>query len=638
MPFFGRFELRPESRRLLHEGEPVPLRGRAFDVLLALWERSDRVVSKSELLDLVWPGLVVEENNLAVHVSALRKHLGAQAIATVPGRGYRFTAAVAAAGPSGAEGTPASAESSGSAHLVEHPRRLTNLPAALPPLYGRVDELGDLRELLGNHKLVSIVGAGGMGKSRLAQTTAHAMVQRWTDGAWMIELAGVSNPALLPNVAAQCLDIKVAGGSPRDELVASLSQRSLLLVLDNCEHLLEAAASFAQAVLDGAPHVTLLMTSQEPLRLRGEQQFRIKPLSVPPESTTVDARAFGAVALLEARVRSIHPRFAIGDDVMDVAVDICRCLDGLPLAIELAAARVATLGLRPVRDRLGERFRLLTGGSRSTLRRHQTLRAALEWSHSLLSHDEQAVFRRLAVFAGGFAMEMAQLVAGDARLDDWAVLDHLSALVDKSLVVAGDGDSPRYRLLESARAFGLEQLAAAGETADTLRRHALAVRRHFETVDATNLDGGLRTEELEALLLPELDNLRSAHGWATVDAVDVETAVVLAACSTALEDFTIESGDWLPPLQKWVEAGVEPAVAARYWRAVASTNMFGHVPVTLQAEAADRARSLYLGLGLPRRAFSSVVQLAVFRLVLGDPAAARTAAEEARALIQEDWP
>jgi predicted ATPase/DNA-binding winged helix-turn-helix (wHTH) protein len=638
VPVFGRFELQPERRRLLRDGEPVAMGARAFDVLLALLERGDRVVSKTELLDLVWPGLVVEENNLQVQISTLRKHLGTQAIVTVPGRGYRFTATIGIPAAPDIDDSKMSLQSSGTTHSVEPTARLTNLPAALSPLFGRIDELRELRELLSAHRLVSVVGAGGMGKSRLVQTTAHSLMRGWADGAWMVELAGLSDAALLPNVVAQALDIKLAGRAPLDELVAAISQRTLLLVLDNCEHLLEGAAALAQAILLGAPQVTLLTTSQEPLRLPAEQQFRLTPLSVPAAATTSAARGFGAVALLEARVRAVDSRFSLGDEVMDVAIDICRRLDGLPLAIELAAARVATLGLRPVRDKLDERFRLLTGGSRATLRRHQTLRAALEWSHNLLNDAEQAVFRRLAVFAGGFMMEMAQFVAGDAQLDEWAVLDHLSALVEKSLVVAGDGDVPRYRLLESARAFGLEQLAAAGETTETLKKHALAVRRHFERVDNVNLDGGLRTEQLEASLLPELDNLRAAHSWATAEGADVETAIVLAACSTSLDDFTIESGGWLPPLQRYVETGVAHAVAARYWRAIASANMYRRVPLALQADAADRARMLYLELGLPRRAFSSLVQLAHYRLLLGDSAASRAAADEARALLQPDWP
>jgi tetratricopeptide (TPR) repeat protein len=236
-------------------------------------------------------------------------------------------------------------------------------------------------------------------------------------------------------------------------------------------------------------------------------------------------------------------------------------------------------------------------------------------------------------------MEMAQAVAGDAGLDEWAVLDQLSALVDKSLVVVDAGDAPRYRLLESARAFALEQLAAAEETATSLRRHAHAVRDFFERVDGDNLDGLLRTEQLDALLVPELDNLRAAHAWATGEGGDATVAVVLAACVSALDDFALEFAGWLLPLQPAVESGaVSPAGAARYWRAVASSNLVGHLPVALQLEAASRARALYQSLGQPRRAFSSVVQLARFHLAQHHDEAAQRATDEARALMQPDWP
>ncbi len=258
-------------------------------------------------------------------------------------------------------------------------------------------------------------------------------------------------------------------------------------------------------------------------------------------------------------MRAVDPRFALTDESLPLVVDICRRLDGLPLAIEMAAARVATLGLRPVRDKLDARFKLLTGGSRATLRRHQTLRAALEWSHQLLNDAEQAVFRRLGVFAGGFTMEMAQALASDAQIDEWAVLDHLSALVDKSLVVADAGEAPRYRLLESARAFALEQLAA-GETADMLRRHAVVMLDFLRRVDDANLDGELRTDQFAALVLPELDNLRAAHAWATGEAGDPQVALGLAAHAGALIDYAIECADWLMPLQAHVEQdGVDAA-------------------------------------------------------------------------------
>ena len=319
-------------------------------------------------------------------------------------------------------------------------------------------------------------------------------------------------------------------------------------------------------------------------------------------------------------------------------IDICRRLDGLPLAIELAAARVATLGLRPVRDKLDARFKLLTGGSRAALRRHQTLRAALEWSHNLLSDAEKAVFRRLGVFAGGFTMEMAQAVAGDAQLDEWAVLDHLSALVDKSLVVAEAGDVPRYRLLESARAFALEQLAAS-ETAETLERHAHALCVFLERVDGANIDCELRSDQYASLVRPELDNLRAARAWAIGETGDPQVAVALAAYASSLIDYAVECVDWLLPLQQQFEGGVmDPAVAARYWGAIAATNMTGHVLRTLQVEASHRALSLYRAAGKPRRVFCNLINLSRHLGAQRQDAASQSALDEARDLIRPDWP
>ena len=379
-------------------------------------------------------------------------------------------------------------------------------------LYGREEDLQALRSLMAAHRLVTVVGAGGIGKSRLAQAAAHASVGEWPDGAWMIELAGLSEPTLLASTVAAALDIKVADqGAALKELVAGIAPQTTLLVLDNCEHLLDAVVSLVEAILRDAPNVSLLATSQEPLRLLDEQQFRLMPLAVPLETRASTAREFGAVALFEARVRAVDPRFALNDDNAVIAIDICRRLDGLPLAIELAAARVPTLGLLTVRDKLDARFKLLTGGSRTKLRRHKTLRATLEWSHGLLNEAERIVFRRLGVFAGGFTMELAQAVAGDGRVDNWAVLDHMSALVDKSLVVAEPGEPPRYRLLESARAFALEQLAEGGtserEMAEMLKRHAVGMLAFLQRVDDAMADGELRADQYAALAVPELDNL-----------------------------------------------------------------------------------------------------------------------------------
>jgi predicted ATPase/DNA-binding winged helix-turn-helix (wHTH) protein len=635
---FGRFELQAQHRRLLHDGEPVLVGARAFDLLLALAERRERVVAKTELLDLVWPGLVVEENNLQVQVSTLRKLLGPQAIATIPGRGYRFTAALDSTANGSPDATPPGPVPA--AMTVSAPATLlTNLPRELPPLYGRETDLQALRSLLDMQRLVTVVGAGGIGKSRLAQAAAHSSASRWSDGAWMVELAGLSDPGLLPNAVAQALGIKIAGeGAALDELVAGLANQTALLVLDNCEHLLDSATALVQAIMHGAPKVTLLATSQEPLHLPAEQQYRVMPLAVPAEPVASGARDFGAVALFVARVRAVDPRFVLTDESLAVVVDICRRLDGLPLAIELAAARVAMLGLRPVRDKLDARFKLLTGGSRAALRRHQTLRAALEWSHTLLGDAERAVFRRLGVFAGGFTMELAQAVAGDAQLDEWAVLDHLSALVDKSLVVAEAGDVPRYRLLESARAFALEQLAAS-ETAKTLERHAHALCVFLERVDGANIDCELRSDQYASLVRPELDNLRAARAWANGETGDPLVAVALAAYASSLIDYAVECVDWLLPLQQQFEGGVmDPAVAARYWGAIAATNMTGHVLRTLQVEASRRALSLYRAAGKPRRVFCNLINLARHLGAQRQDAASLSALDEARDLIRPDWP
>ena len=604
---------------------------------MALIERRDRLVTKAELLELVWPGLVVEENNLQVQISGLRKLLGPQTIVTVPGRGYQFTASIDQIQQ--AKSLAREQLDTPPEPLTTNEARSTNLPPELPRLYGRNEELQALSTLVAEHRLVTVVGAGGIGKSRLAQAVAHGTQARWPDGAWMVELAGLSDPALLPHTAAAALDIKIEGhGTPLEAFAASLSCRTALIVLDNCEHLLDAAAQFADRVLAIAPGVTLLATSQEPLRVTQEQQFRVMPLAVPTEAAAVRAREFGAVALFEARVQAVDPRFTLNDETTALAVDICRQLDGLPLAIELAAARVGTLGLRAVRDKLNARFKLLTGGARTTLRRHQTLRAALEWSHGLLNDAERIVFRRLGSFAGGFTIELAQAVASDQDLDEWAVLDHLSALVDKSLVVADTGEPPRYRLLESARAFALEQLAEA-ESDEVLRRHAHAMLAFLQRIDSINLDGDLRTDEFSGLLIPELDNLRAAYGWAISELGDQRIAIGLAAHAGSLIDYAPECAEWqMPHLLKVEEGLVDEAVAARYWRALAAGNLSGKVPGPLRVAAAQRAHALYKKLGRPRPMFSSLIRLATYRMGEDDVEGAQAALREARALIQPDWP
>ncbi len=627
----GPFELNVERRLLLRDGEAVVIGARALDVLAALVQHRDRVVAKGELLDLAWPGLVVEESNLAVQISNLRKTLGPQAIATVPGRGYRFVAQVEA-------GPGVRLEPTAERAAVPTARR-TNLPAALAPLIGRADETLSLRIWVESQRLVTVVGAGGIGKSRLAQAVAHGLIERWPDGVWMIELASLADPALIPNVVAQTLGIAMRGRDAAIESLASdLASREMLLVLDNCEHLLEAVANLIDRLLPSAPGLRVLATSQEPLHVALEQQYRINPLPVPPSATVTGARDYGALALFEARVRAADPGFALGEHNLTLAIGLCRHLDGLPLAIELAAARVPLLGLRTVHDRLDERFRLLTAGSRKALRRHQTLQAALDWSHALLSDAQRSVFRRLGVFSGGFTVELAQALCGDAELDDWAVLEHLAALVDKSLVMMDAGDKRRYRLLESARAFALQQLANAGETAGMLAGHANVVLAFLQRVDDANMDGTLRTDAYAALVLPELDNLRAAFAWADRVGGDRVVAISLAAYSTPLGDYSAEFTDLiLAQLPHVFPGAVDDAVAARFWRGMAAFNMSGFVSKLELLAAAQRAHALYLGLARPKRIFSALRLIANWCTELKDFAAAGAALDEAEPIIQADW-
>jgi len=502
---FGRAEIRREQRQLLIDGGPARLGARAFDLLLALVERRERVVSKGELLDLVWPGLVVEENNLQVHISALRKLLGPAAISTIPGRGYRFTAQDAdckAESTAGAE--PAAAG-------------LASLPVSnegVPPLIlGREDDLGALRTVVLAHQLVTVAGAGGIGKTTLARALADRIEREFADGAHLVELAAVSDPALAATAVATALQVKLGSRPPIQAIGQMLAARRMLIVLDNCEHLLQAVAELIDAVRPLAPGAHWLATSQEPLKIVGEQVFRLGPLALPSEATLDEARRAGAVALLEARARAADPRFALTPENVGAAIDICRQLDGIALAIELAAARVPLLGLEGLRSRLGERLRVLTSGARVALPRQRTLLAALQWSHGLLTAPQQAVFRRLGVFAGGFSLDAAQRVAADETLDRWTVLDDLGALVDKSLVAAEPDllGEPRYRLLETMRHYALDRLEAAGDGDAARTRHLEAYVSMAQ--EARDQLFGPQQGEWMKRLDADSENLLAAHAW-----------------------------------------------------------------------------------------------------------------------------
>jgi len=392
-----------------------------------------------------------------------------------------------------------------------------NLPAQLTSFVGRQAEIKGLREALATNRLVTLTGAGGAGKTRLAVQVAAALAEEYGDGICYVDLAPITHPAVVPVTAARALGLPdQPGRSTIDTLQQHLRDRHMLLVLDNCEHLLDSSASLVAALLGAAPSLTVLATSREPLGVTGEAGWQVPSLSLSDD----------AIELFADRARLARSGFTVDDDNAAAVTEICRRLDGMPLAIELAAARVRTLSLTEIVDSLHDRFRILTGGSRIAVRRQQTLRASVDWSHALLTDTERVLFRRLAVFLGGFDLDAAQAVTGADGVQRYQVLDQLTLLVDKSLVVAESaGGTTRYRLLETVRQYALEKLGESGEADAVRSRH-----RDYYTSMAALLDAPARTDYEQRLEQAEIemDNLRFALGW-DLETSDTEGALSLAS-------------------------------------------------------------------------------------------------------------
>ena len=458
--FFGSVEVRPSQRKVLVNNRPTELGARAFDVLMVLLQNRHRLVTKVELLDCVWPGEAVMEHNLVVQISALRSVLGRGTVATVPGQGYRFVAELPAdAGPTRSLEGP----------LPSMVGR-TNLPLVPEPLIGRAADATELASLVGQHRLVTVTGAGGIGKSQLAQQLLHEQRDDYPNGVAWVELAGLSNSVQVGEAIAQGLDIQLGSSNVLHALTGALAPLEILIGLDNAEHVVDEVARLVPAILGAAPGVRIVVTSQVPLKVDHESVMLLGPLAMPePAMTCARAACVASVELFVKRTRALQHDFVLDEGNVSAVIEICRRLDGLPLAIELAAARVPLSGVTGIAKGLDERFRLLGSGQRLPPPRQRTLRAALEWSVSLLGVMERVLLRRLGVFAGSFSLDMAQQVAADPEggIDEWAVLDVLGELVERSLVVALRGEPPRYRLLESTR-------AAIEKMAEEFAREALA--------------------------------------------------------------------------------------------------------------------------------------------------------------------
>jgi predicted ATPase/DNA-binding winged helix-turn-helix (wHTH) protein len=470
---FGRFRILPQRREVLADGRPMELGGRAFDVLVALIQANGAVVSKDELMRRVWPGRIVEDNNLHAQIKALRKAFSDRdLIRTIIGRGYQFRGEVRAGRASRVEpaGPGRAAELSGL------PRAPTNLPAPTSDLIGRDAQIREVTGLLADYRFVTVTGTGGIGKTRLALEVARHLLPRFAEGVWIAELASLSDPQLVPVTVAAALGLELVSGvvSP-GRIAAALGAKHILLVLDNCEHVIDAAAGMVEALLHANPVARVIATSREPLRAESERLYRVPPLAVPTGDTPAfeDLLRHGAVALFVARAQAAESHFAPDRQTAAAIAAICRRLDGIPLALELAAARASTLGIDELASRLDDCFSLLTEGRRTALRRHQTLRATLDWSYELLPEPERVLLRQLSIFAGSYTLAAASAVIVNAEIRASDVVEGLASLVTKSLVlVDADGDKVHYRLLETTRAYARDKLAQHGELEQAARRHA----------------------------------------------------------------------------------------------------------------------------------------------------------------------
>ena len=529
---FGPFRIVPRRREIFAEDRPLELGGRAFDVLVALVEAGGAVVSKDELMTRVWPGRIVEDNNLHAQIKALRKAFaGYDVIRTVVGRGYQFTGDIRGRGTT--PGGPARPEPTAGGPDPTAAR--TNLPAPTADLIGRDDEIGEVIGLVADHRFVTLTGAGGIGKTRLAVEVARRLLPRFADGVWIAELAPLSDPRVVPVTVAAATGLElISGVVTAARVAAALASRHLLLVLDNCEHVVDAAARMVEALLHANPTARVIATSREPLTAESERLWRLPALTVPSEDTPLkDMLRHGAVALFTARVRAADPHFALDQETAAFVAAICRSLDGIPLALELAAARAATLGLQQLASRLDDRFSLLTEGLRTALRRHQTLRATFDWSYDLLSEAERAMLRRLSICTGSFTLMTANAVVASAESLASDVIDGLANLVGKSLVTADvRGVTVHYRMLETTRAYAREKLAEAGELEQVARKHAEYYR---DLCGRAEGEWQTRpTAEWQADYGTQIDNVRTALEWAFSPRGDASIGVALAAAAVPL--------------------------------------------------------------------------------------------------------
>lgn len=505
-----------------------------------------------------------------------------------------------------------------------------NLPIASTAFIGREQDAIDVKALLNDHRLVTLVGSGGVGKTRLAVQVGSELLEGNSDGVWFMDFAPIADPELVSSVIAQTLGMSQQQDRRVDDAIPLwLERKQLLLIFDNCEHVIDAVAPIAAAILRTARDVRIVATSRQALEIGGEAVFRLPSLEVP--HAVADLRAakvmeFAAVALFVSRATLADRSFVLTDDTAPIVADICRRLDGIPLAIELAAARVKVLSIPHLAERLNERFKLLTSGNRDVLPRQKTLHALLDWSYDLLTEPEQRVFARLGIFAGGFALDAATAVCGGDGVDELDILDLLGSLTDKSLIVADtSGEHERYRLLESTSAYAVEKLRVS-DAYDTLaRRHAEYFREQADAADERALIGSTWLAGVEL----ELDNYRSALTWSLTQGNDAALGGAIAGALHGLwarGGLAVEGRYWIERALQSVSETEQPRVAAGLQCAVSRLSAGKR-----KRDAAARAMQLYAAQGDARGAARAQTSVAFGLMQMGELDAAHAAIAHALA-------
>jgi predicted ATPase/DNA-binding winged helix-turn-helix (wHTH) protein len=590
--------------------ERLDLSPKRFDVLRYLAENAGRLVTHDELLTAVWRDVHVQPEVLKSHILAIRSALGDDStsprfIETQRGRGYRFIGAM--------NGIASSA-----------PSPETNLRRYLTGVIGRQAELAELQACLNDCRMVTLIGPGGVGKTRLGVELGWRVLSDFPGGVWLIDLAPLSDPAQVVTAVATALRLDASTAEAVvGAIAATLSRRRSLMIFDNCEHLAGAAAGMIEALLTGVPGVSVVATSQQALHLDAEQLYLVRPLSVPPENVAIGG--FAAVDLFVERANQADRLFRLGTANEAGVAEICRRLDGLPLALEMAAARLRMLGVEGLREGLDHRLKLLKGAPHADNMRHRSLQAVVEWSHGLLDPQERHLFRCLAAFPSSFTLEAAAAVAGGA--DRWAIVDAFDRLVDKSLVAIEGGDPPRYRLLETLRLFGGEGLRDSSDSDAVADRHA----RHFVDVLGRASIAWETTPDEDWLALhgPEVDNLRAALEWALAKPERRAIALALGASGLLLFHVLSAAAEGLRYFERLVpliDPDTPPAIAAGLLKQ--AFFHFRDMPEPAALAYLERATSLY-------RALDDRINLGVAMMRVGFLLTRQGRFEQAKAVLAE---